>query len=168
VAGADDGTIGWVMRRATVALCAFQLGVLERALQLTAEYASARTQFDRPIGSFQAVGQRVADAYIQVLALRLALWNAAWKLDAGADPDVELDTDAEWDEGAVASAVAIAKFWAAEAGHHVAHTAVHVHGGAGIDVEHQVHRHFLAAKRAEFELGGATAQLRTLGTILAR
>lgn len=166
--GAAGSTLRRTLDRAAVALALEQVGGAQRALEMAVEYAKVRQQFDRPIGSFQAVGQRVADAYIQVLALRLALWNAAWKLDAGADPDVELDTDAEWDEGAVASAVAIAKFWAAEAGHHVAHTAVHVHGGAGIDVEHQVHRHFLAAKRAEFELGGATAQLRTLGTILAR
>ena len=64
-------------------------------------------------------------------------------------------------------AVATAKFWAAEAGHQVAHTAVHVHGGTGIDVEHPIHRYFLAAKRAEFEFGGATAQLRILGSSLA-
>jgi alkylation response protein AidB-like acyl-CoA dehydrogenase len=143
----DEGPVAWVLQRGTVALCAYQLGVLERALALTAEYAGTRIQFDRPIGSFQAVGQRLADAYIQVQALRLALWNAAWSLDP--------------------SAVATAKFWAAEAGHYVAHTCIHVHGGAGIDVENQVHRYFLAAKRTEFELGGATAQLLTLGALLA-
>jgi 3-oxocholest-4-en-26-oyl-CoA dehydrogenase beta subunit len=154
--GLDGGPVAWVLRRGTVGLCAHQLGVLERALELTAEYAGTRIQFDRPIGSFQAVGQRLADAYIQVQALRLALWNAAWTLDTDPDPERRV------------SAVATAKFWAAEAGHHVAHTCVHVHGGAGIDVEQPVHRYFLAAKRAEFEFGGATAQLRTLGALLAR
>jgi acyl-CoA dehydrogenase len=158
----DAGPVAWVLQHATVALCAQQLGVLERALELTARYAGTRTQFDRPIGTFQAVAQRLADAYIQVQALRLALWNAAWTLD-----NSDLD-NTDLDPSAGARAVATAKFWAAEAGHYVAHTCVHVHGGAGIDVEQPIHRYFLAAKRAEFELGGATAQLLTLGTHFAR
>jgi alkylation response protein AidB-like acyl-CoA dehydrogenase len=49
----------------------------------------------------------------------------------------------------------------------VAHTAVHVHGGVGIDVDHPVHRYFVAAKRCEFTLGGATEQLVQLGALLA-
>jgi alkylation response protein AidB-like acyl-CoA dehydrogenase len=190
-AEAADGPVAWVALRGTVALCAHQLGVLERALELTAEYAATRTQFDRPIGSFQAVTQRLADAYIQVQALRLTLWKAAWMLAIGSgeaqsgegqssegqssetEPSetgtpAPLDTEFEVTTEAIASAVATAKFWAAEAGHHVAHTCVHVHGGAGIDVEHPLHRYFLAAKRAEFELGGATAQLLTLGALLAQ
>jgi len=64
--------------------------------------------------------------------------------------------------------VATAKFWAADAGHRVAHTAVHVHGGLGIDVSYPVHRYFAAAKGNEFALGGATAQLRRIGAALAR
>ena len=61
------------------------------------------------------------------------------------------------------TAVATAKFWAADAGHRVAHTAVHVHGGLGIDMSYPVHRYFVAAKHHEFALGGATAQLRRIG-----
>ena len=68
----------------------------------------------------------------------------------------------------VATAVATAKFWAADAGHRVAHTAVHVHGGLGIDMSYPVHRYFVAAKHHEFALGGATAQLRRIGADLAR
>ena len=134
----------WLVARYTLGLCALQLGVTERALELTAEYARTRVQFDRPIGSFQAVAQRLADAYIDVAAIRLTLWQAAWRLSEGLPADAE---------------VATAKFWAADAGHRVAHTAVHVHGGTGIDMSHEVHKYFTAAKRNEFELGGATAQL---------
>ncbi|WP_020671689.1 acyl-CoA dehydrogenase family protein [Amycolatopsis nigrescens] len=137
----------------TVGLCALQLGVLERALELTAGYARERKQFDHVIGGFQAVRQRLADAYVDVEAVRLTLWQAAWRLASG-----EPECDAE---------VATAKFWAAEAGHRVAHTAVHVHGGVGIDVDYPLHRYFVAAKRNEFALGGATAQLRGLGELLA-
>jgi acyl-CoA dehydrogenase len=147
---------GWLVSRGTVGLCAVQAGVVERALELTAEYARSREQFGRPIGSFQAVAQRLADAYIDVDAVWLTMWQAAWLLAASQPGDPE-----------VAAAVATAKFWAADAGHRVAHTAVHVHGGMGIDTSYPVHRYFTAAKLAEFTLGGATPQLRRLGDILA-
>ncbi|TWP54095.1 acyl-CoA dehydrogenase [Lentzea tibetensis] len=142
----------WLNTRYTVGLCASQLGVTERALELTAEYARTRVQFDRPIGSFQAVAQRLADAFVDVAAIRLTLWQAAWRLAS----DLPAETE-----------VATAKFWAADAGHRVAHTAVHVHGGMGIDVSHELHRYFTAAKRNEFSLGGATTQLLRIGASLA-
>jgi 3-oxocholest-4-en-26-oyl-CoA dehydrogenase beta subunit len=157
--GAGQGAeiTDWLVSRGTVGVCAMQAGVLERVLELTAEYARSREQFGRPIGSFQAVAQRLADAYIDVEAVRLTMWQAAWLLAAGSPVDPE-----------VAAAVASAKFWAADAGHRVAHTAVHVHGGLGIDTSYPLHRYFVAAKRAEFTLGGATAQLLRLGAVLAR
>ncbi|MFL6144841.1 MAG: acyl-CoA dehydrogenase family protein [Labedaea sp.] len=152
--GIDYGarTVQMIQTRATIGLCAGQLGVLERALELTSAYASRRVQFDRPIGTFQAVAQRLADAYIDVEAVRLTLWQAAWRV-AGGMP--------------ASSEVATAKFWAADAGHRVAHTAVHIHGGVGIDMEYPLNRYFVAAKRNEFSLGGATAQLRRIGSTLA-
>ena len=143
---------GWLLSHATVALCARQLGVVERALEMTAEYARNRVQFGKPIGAFQAVAQRLADGYIDVEAVRLTMWQAAWQLAAGQPSE---------------TAVATAKFWAADAGHRVAHTAVHVHGGVGIDLDYPLHRYFLAAKQNEFALGGATAQLRRIGATLA-
>ena len=142
----------WLVARGTVGLCALQLGVVERALELTSEYAKNRVQFGKPIGSFQAVAQRLADAYIDVEAVRLTMWQAAWRLANGLPCGTEIAT---------------AKFWAAEAGHRVAHTAVHVHGGVGIDMDYPLHRYFTAAKRAEFALGGATSQLRRIGAALA-
>jgi acyl-CoA dehydrogenase len=144
--------VDWLTAHATVGVCAVQLGVTERAVELTAEYARTRVQFDRPIGSFQAVAQRLADAHVDVEGIRLTLWQAAWQLAAGLPAD---------------AAMATAKFWAADGGHRIAHTAVHLHGGVGIDLEHPVHRYFVAAKRNEFALGGATAQLRKLGELLS-
>ena len=61
VLGAGGEWLGWLVARATVGLCAMQAGVIERALELTAEHARTRVQFGRPIGSFQAVAQRLAD-----------------------------------------------------------------------------------------------------------
>ena len=150
-AGAE--IIDWLAAHGTVGQCALQLGVLARALELTSEHAKSRVQFGRPIGAFQAVAQRLADAYIDVEAVKLTMWQAAWRLAAGLPCETEIAT---------------AKFWAADAGHRVAHTAVHIHGGMGIDTDHPTHRYFVAAKRTEFELGGATTQLRRIGAALAR
>lgn len=147
-----DDVVHWLVARMTVALAAYQVGVLERAVELSAAYARERQQFGRAIGSFQAVAQRLADAYIDVDAVRLTTWEAAWRIAAGLSCPTEIAT---------------AKFWAAEAGHRVAHTAVHVHGGTGIDMDGDLHRYFTAAKRTEFTLGGATAQLLLLGAQLA-
>jgi alkylation response protein AidB-like acyl-CoA dehydrogenase len=149
--GGED-VVSWIAKLDMLGRSAFQLGVLDRGLQLTAEYARTREQFDRPIGSFQAVGQRLADGYIDVKGLRLTLTQAAWRLSEDLPADNE---------------VATAAFWAADAGHRVAHTIVHVHGGVGIDTDHPVHRYFLAAKQTEFALGGATAALLRIGRELA-
>lgn len=144
--------LSWILDRAAVGLAATQLGTLERALELVAEYARERVQFDRPIGSFQAVAQRLADAFIDVKGVRSTLWQAAWRLSENLPAETEVRT---------------AKFWASDAGHRVAHTVIHVHGGVGLDREHPVHRYFLAAKHNEFALGSATEQLRRLGLALA-
>jgi 3-oxocholest-4-en-26-oyl-CoA dehydrogenase beta subunit len=154
IVGDTEGNtvVGWLTARDALGRSAFQLGVLERALELTAEYAREREQFDRPIGSFQAVSSRLADGYIDVKALRLTVTQAAWRLSEDLPADVDVNT---------------AAFWAAEAGHRVAHTTVHVHGGVGIDTDHPVHRYFLAAKQTEFAVGGATGQLLRIGRELA-
>ncbi|HZA08772.1 acyl-CoA dehydrogenase family protein [Mycobacterium sp.] len=148
----DDQVVSWLTTRRALGETAIQLGVLERALELTAEYAREREQFDRPIGSFQAVAQRLADGYIDVKGLRLTLTQAVSRLAEDLPADIDVST---------------AAFWAADAGHRVAHTAVHVHGGVGIDLDHPVHRYFLAAKQTEFTIGGATGQLRRIGRELA-
>jgi alkylation response protein AidB-like acyl-CoA dehydrogenase len=149
---AGGAAAGWLLRAGTVGLCATAAGVTARALELTAEYARERVQFGKPIGGFQAVAQRLADAYIDCEAIRLTMWQAAWRLAEGLP---------------CAAEIATAKFWAADAGHRVAHTAVHIHGGVGIDVSHPAHRYFVAAKHCEFMLGGAAVQLRRLGAELA-
>lgn len=134
--------------RALVGLCAIQLGVTEHALRIAAAYTTEREQFGRPIGSFQAVQQRMADAFIDVEAIRWTMWQAAWLL--GQDRPA-------------AREAAIAKFWAAEAGARVAATTQQVHGGIGIDTTYPLFRYFLWAKHNELTLGSATQQLARLG-----
>ncbi|WP_054816580.1 acyl-CoA dehydrogenase family protein [Nocardia arizonensis] len=154
VAAVDEGArvLDWMLNRAWLGVAAQQLGTLEKALDLVAEYAREREQFGKAIGSFQAVAQRLADAYIDVQGLRLAVTQAAWRLAEGLP---------------AAEAVHTAKFWAADAGHRVAHSVVHIHGGVGIDRDHIVHNYFTAAKHNEFTLGAGTDHLRALGSLLA-
>jgi alkylation response protein AidB-like acyl-CoA dehydrogenase len=150
--GAGTAVVDWLSTRGMVGLCALQAGVAAESLQMTATYATGRVQFERPIATFQAVGQRLADCYIDAEAIRLTLWQAAWRLSKNLPAHNEIAT---------------AKFWAADGGHRIAHTAVHIHGGVGIDVDYPLHRYFVASKRIEFSLGGATTQLRRIGTTLA-
>lgn len=151
--GAADGSAYERLRHLLlVAGAAEQLGVCEGALALTAAYSKVREQFGRPIGTFQAVSQRLADGYIDTLGQRLTLWQAAWRLEEGLPADSE---------------VAVAKLWAADAGHRIAHTTVHVHGGVGIDLDGEAHRYFTSAKRYEFLHGGTTEQALRIGRTLA-
>jgi alkylation response protein AidB-like acyl-CoA dehydrogenase len=147
----DDGAdaVGALHTRALVGLCAVQLGVVERALKLAASYTGEREQFGRPIGSFQAVQQRLADAFIDVQAIRWTTWHAAWLIA---------------ESRAAHREAAIAKFWAAEAGARVAASAQQVHGGMGIDVTYPLSRYFLWAKHNELALGSASSQLARLGS----
>ena len=69
--------------RLAAAICATQTGVCEEALAITARYVSEREQFGSKLGTFQAVGQRVADAYIDTEAIRLTALQAIWRLDGG-------------------------------------------------------------------------------------
>ena len=140
-----------IMRGEAVA-CVMVAAACEAALALTTEYSKSRVQFERPIATFQAVSQRVADAYIDTEAVRLTAWQAAWRLDAGLD---------------AAAQVATAKFWAAEGGQRVVHAAHHVHGGVGVDRDYPLHRYFLLVKHLELQLGSATPSLLRLGRLLA-
>lgn len=152
--GADGSAVlDDLLLRAESGLASIQSGVCAAALQLAASHAATRQQFGRVIASFQAVGQRLADAYVDAEAIRLTSLQAAWRLDEGLDS---------------AEAVAIAKWWAAEAGHRVLHSAQHVHGGIGIDLSYPLHRYFMLGKEIEFSLGHATLQLSRIGRTLAQ
>jgi 3-oxocholest-4-en-26-oyl-CoA dehydrogenase beta subunit len=132
--------------------CATQIGVSERALEITTAHLRERVQFGAPIGSFPAVQQRAADAWIDLQAMRWTTWRAAWRFAEGLSAEREIQ---------------VAKFWAAEAGSRIANTAQHLHGGLGADLDYPIHRYFLWSKALELWLGGATPQLAQLGREMA-
>jgi len=147
-----DDVLPWLVERATVARCAMQLGVSERALAMTGAYGRERVQFDRAIGSFQAFHQRAADAYIHVEAIRLTTWEAIWKLERGLP---------------ARDAVHVAKFTAADGAAYASYACQHLHGGVGIDVDYPLHRYFKWSAQLEHELGSAKIQLERLGDRIA-
>ncbi len=148
----DATTVSWLIEHVTAAICSVMTGVAEAALRLTAEYTTTREQFDRPIATFQAVGQRAADAFIDTEAIRLTALKATWSLADGRPSAKE---------------VAVAKYFAADAGQQVVRAAQHLHGGVGVDRDYPLHRYYLWAKQLELTLGGASRQLETLGHLLA-
>lgn len=151
--GRTDATaVGWLVDRVVVALAATQLGVTEHALQMTAAYTSSREQFGRPIATFQAVTQRLADQYINVAGIELTTLAALWQLANGLD---------------AADDVRIAKFWASQRATEVAHATQHCHGGMGVSVEYPLHRYTLWNKHLATSLGAGTQQLRELGAAMA-
>jgi alkylation response protein AidB-like acyl-CoA dehydrogenase len=146
-------TAAWIHDRALVATCCLHLGVCERALEITAAYVTEREQFGVPVGTFQAVQHRAADAYIDLECMRWTTWRAGWRLDEGLSALRE---------------AAVAKFWASEGGARIAATAQHLHAGIGVDRDYPIHRYFLWSKQLELALGATTPELLRLGRDLAR
>ncbi|WP_048307049.1 acyl-CoA dehydrogenase family protein [Halomonas sp. PR-M31] len=147
-----EAAIDWLKTRSVAALSALQLGVSEAHLKRTVEYISERRQFDRTIGSFQAVQMSMADAQIALETLRSTLWQLCYRLDAGLPAPAE------------ARAVA---YLACEAGHGIGHKAQHVHGGVGVDLSYPIYRYLYWSRALGLELGGASAALDDLGDWLA-
>jgi alkylation response protein AidB-like acyl-CoA dehydrogenase len=151
--GTDEGeqVLRYLVDRTTLAICAVEYGIAEQALFMTANYAGERKQFGVPIATFQGVTQRVGDAYIDVRLMRSSMWQACWRLDQGLEADKEL---------------AVAKFFASEAGARVVAAAQHVHGGMGFDRDYPLYRYFMTSKLLEFTLGGSHESLTRLGELI--
>ena len=144
--------LNWIRLRVDSGICSILSGACKASLDLAAEYTKIRHQFDRPIATFQAVSQRAGDAYIDTEAVRLTSRQAAWRIDASKPAEEK---------------VAIARWWAAEAGFRVVHAATHLHGGVGVDRDYPLHRFFLMARQLELTLGNSEEQLLLLGNLIA-
>ncbi|MGH9017760.1 MAG: acyl-CoA dehydrogenase family protein [Acidimicrobiales bacterium] len=153
VAGEEAATaLQWLLERAATAYCLEISGACQAAVKLTAAYTTEREQFGKPIATFQAVGQRAAEAYIDTEGVHLTAWQAAWRLAE----DLPASTE-----------VAVAKYWADEGAQRAVHACQHLHGGVGVDRDYPLHRHFLRVKHLALTLGGTTPSLLRLGHILA-
>ncbi|WP_116363956.1 acyl-CoA dehydrogenase family protein [Parahaliea mediterranea] len=142
----------WLAERLSAAHCAHQLGVADAAMRMAATYTSERQQFGVPVATFQAVGHRMANCYIDIECLRLATYQACSLLHDECEAGVETH---------------IAKIWAGDTGHRVSYATQHVHGGMGIDRDYSLWRYCLWLRHNEMTLGGSSVHLAELGRRLA-
>ena len=136
---------GWsavqkIIERAAVGKCCEMVGNIQRVLEMTVDYAKERKQFDRPIGSFQAIQHYCADMATDVDSSRFSTYQAAWMLSEGLHCTKE---------------VAIAKAWIGEASQRVFALAHQIHGAIGVTTEHDLHYYTRRAKAAELAFGDA-------------
>lgn len=127
---------------AATALSAELVGGMQRALDLSVEYAKTRKQFGKPIGTYQAVQHQCADMYLETESARSAAYYAAWALAENV-PDASL-------------AVSVAKMYASDAGRTVGNRSIQVHGGMGFTWENDLHLYYRRAKASETALGDPT------------
>jgi len=140
-----------VQKTAAALQCAEMVGGAQKQLEMTAEYSKLRHQFDRPIGSFQAVQHRVADMFIDVNGARLTVYKALWCLSQG--------MEADWE-------VSVAKYFTNKASQRVAFSAQQLHGGVGVSLEYDLHFYYRRAKAFELKLGPQALHLGRLGEML--
>jgi len=134
--------------RAAVATAGFLNGIAMRLLETTTSYVKARQQFGRPVGSFQAVKHRLADAHAAVEQARAATWYAAYALANGQE------------DAPVAVSIAKAQAGDAEASANAA--ALQLHGGIGFTWEHDLHLWLKRGKALEQAYGSAAAHRRRI------
>jgi alkylation response protein AidB-like acyl-CoA dehydrogenase len=105
--------------------CALADGAVAGALALTRDYVASREQFGRPLATFQAVSQQVADVYIASRTMHLATLSACWRLAGNLDAAADLE---------------VAGYWCAEQAPRSVRLCHHLHGGIGMDVTYPLHR----------------------------
>jgi alkylation response protein AidB-like acyl-CoA dehydrogenase len=127
--------------RLCAAIAAESVGVAQRAMEMAVDYARERKQFDRPIGSYQAVSHRCAQMLLEVEGSRSAAYYAAWCADA--EPE------------SLAQAASMAKSYASDAGWRVCTSSLQVHGGIGFTWEHDLHFYLKRAKTNALMFGSA-------------
>lgn len=150
------GAWEWLHALLTTGTCALALGLGEAVLAMTSEYTGKREQFGFPVATFQAVAVQAADRYIDLRAMEVTLWQAAWRIAIGGSGALPPAGD-----------VAVAKIWASDGVRRVVQTAQHLHGGFGADTDYPLHRFHAWAKQIELSLGPAAAHEEALGDLLA-
>ncbi|MFF3419631.1 acyl-CoA dehydrogenase family protein [Streptomyces sp. NPDC002698] len=147
-AGAYDD----LLATARTAFAGLQAGVCAGSLARAVEHTNTREQFGQPLAARQGVQLRAADAHMDTEAIRVTAYEAAWRRDEGLPYRAHALT---------------AAWWASEAGRRVVHTGQHLHGGAGADLAHPVHRHFLWGRQLDAYLGCGGELLQELGELIA-
>jgi alkylation response protein AidB-like acyl-CoA dehydrogenase len=128
------------------------LGASQHMLDESVAYAKDRVQFDKPIGSFQAVKHRLADMLVDVEGMRSAVYWAAWCI-AAHHPDAPV-------------AASTAKVWCSDAARRVVGSALQVHGGIGFTWEHDTHLYLKRVQLDALAFGDAVVHRERLAQLL--
>ena len=136
---------GWqavenILQKASVAKCAEMVGGAQAVLEMTVNYAKERVQFNRPIGSFQAIQHHCANMATDVETSKFITYQAAWRLSAGLPCDQE---------------AAMAKAWVSEAFKRVTLLGHQCIGGVGFMEDHDLPLYSKLATGAEIAFGDA-------------
>jgi len=143
---------GWpivkdTLQKATAAKCAEMVGGAQAALEMTVKYAKERVQFNRPIGSFQAIQHYCANMVTDVDGARFITYKAAWELSEGLPATKD---------------VAVAKAWTSEAYGRVTLLAHQIFGAIGFTMDHDIHLYYRRAKAGEIMFGDGDFQRATV------
>jgi alkylation response protein AidB-like acyl-CoA dehydrogenase len=130
--------VDFILRRAAVLKCAQMSGACQAVLDMTSSYAKERIQFDRPIGSFQAIQHKLADMLIDVEAVQYLLYQAAWGISVGSPSPLQISA---------------AKAKANEAYQRICIEAIATHGAIGYSLDHDVGLYYRRVKAAQFAAG---------------
>ncbi|WP_330241985.1 acyl-CoA dehydrogenase family protein [Streptomyces sp. NBC_00525] len=133
-------------------LASEQLGLAEWCLTETVRHTRERHQFNRPIGSFQALKHRMAQLWLEIVSARAAARNAADALAADS-PDTPL-------------AVAVAQAYCSRIAVHAAEECVQLHGGIGMTWEHPAHLYLKRAKADATAYGTAGRHRDTVAALM--
>ena len=128
-----------VIERGVVALCAYMVGAAERIHEMTTAFAKERVQFNRPIGSFQAIQHYLAQSITEILAADTMMFYAAWTLDEGL-PSREI--------------VAKAKAFAGDTFRKASDLGAQIHGGIGYDESMDTTLFLRRGKQLQLSMGG--------------
>jgi alkylation response protein AidB-like acyl-CoA dehydrogenase len=128
-----------IVEQATVLECAYLVGLQQQAFDITLEYTKERTQFERPIASFQAMQHKAADIVTDVDGSRYITYRAAWSVSSG-------DEDA-------AEQVHIAKAWVSDASRRTVAQCQQMHGGIGFTKDYKIQLYYRRQKAAELAWG---------------
>jgi acyl-CoA dehydrogenase len=150
--GDADTALAAAIDRAAVALAAEALGGIERVLEMTTDYAKARVQFGRPIGSYQSIKHSCAEMYSTSEQAQSAVRYAAWAADH--------------DTGELPLAAALAQVFVLPAYFQAAADTVQLHGGIGYTWEHDAHLYYKRAKTSELLLGNGEQKQQRLANQL--
>jgi alkylation response protein AidB-like acyl-CoA dehydrogenase len=134
---------------ALLGVAAEQLGGAQHCFDMTLEYIKLRRQFNREIGSFQAIKHRMADALIKVEMARAGLERTTW------DHSENMAADA-----------AVCKAWGADAYNALAAESIQLHGGVGFTWEHDAHLYFRRARYDAAFLGDAAFHRERVAALL--